>query len=166
MADEPKVFCLEPYCPELLPYGSGSRCAKHRREANARRKTSPWYSADGQRFRDHLKGCGNTICQRVVNGVRCKDVARFFHHIIDQKAQPRLIFDYRNVVAVCDSHHPPDTDSEQDSYEYVPTVYRAPMTYDPLPEPVAWPGMKVPDGKSGLLWTRPNRLRELVSGEA
>jgi hypothetical protein len=48
----------------------------------------------------------NQICQKIENGVQCICGASIVHHLISPRARPDLFLDVRNVVALCERHHP------------------------------------------------------------
>lgn len=75
-----------------------------------------------------LKMQGNVICQRVVNGHRCETPTKIFHHLISPKVRPDLMYDYRNVIGLCQPHHPPDegTPHWKPEIDFSPTIYRPP----------------------------------------
>ena len=108
-----------------------------------------------ERLKDFLKSLCNVICQWVgTDGVRCTKPVYIFHHIIEVSVRPDLELNWQNVVGVCKNHHP--TPNAKDQGQFTPTLYRTPMSDEPLPLIVAAPGQKVP--KDLVLWTRENRL--------
>lgn len=161
MPDRMPTKCLDPRCSNIGHYhNTGGRCPQHR-ETGAERQKNRDLGPRWENFKKLLRGCGNTICQRVdVYGFRCKNPVKFFHHILDVFSRSDLQVHPENVVGVCEHCHP--TPQAQDQGRFVPTLWRTPMTDEPLPVMVAIPGQKVPP--SLVLWTLANRLERFSSG--
>lgn len=83
-----------------------------------------------------------------------------FHHILPAEARPELAFDWRNVVGVCQGCHPRPDDADQGLY--VPTMWRTPMSSEPLPELSVLPGQAPKQGQG--LWSLAERSKALVRG--
>jgi hypothetical protein len=150
----PDRICEHPGCGAQGQW-DGSYCPDHARERkNDRTRNRGSLNADWERFRKYLMACGNVFCQRVHMGVRCSKQAYAFHHIIESAARPDLNLDRRNVVGTCRGCHPRPTDRDQG--QWVPTLWRTPMSAEPVPSMVCAPGERVPDGVA--LWTLKERL--------
>lgn len=157
MADRPQRLCTAPGCGEVA--APGGRCAEHARHGvRARKEKHGFFDARWERFRQLLKAQGNVICQRVNEGRRCIAATYFFHHILEASAFPQFAMDWRNIVGVCRSCHPRPTDKDQGVY--VPTLYRPPMSNEPLAFDVVQPGEVVPANVE--LWCVENRRRLLT----
>lgn len=152
--------CGKVFAPGAQAHYRCDECfRKQRTNRRLETKEAGIYNVDWDRLKNHLRGCGNVICQRVENGVRCTRPVWAYHHILEAKDFPQFAYDWRNLVGVCRSHHP--RPGEADQGIYIPTLYRAPMSFDPLPLPLVEPGREVPRDKQPLLWTRENRLAQL-----
>lgn len=105
-----------------------------------------------------LSGIGNVCCQRIqADGTRCKRMRWAFHHIIGADQDVTLWYDWRNLVAVCQSCHPRPADHDQG--KFVPTLWRTPMSDEPLPQFQCMPGERPP--KDLVLWDVQECMRVL-----
>lgn len=135
-------YCGERGCTERHN-NRGRFCAKHEKDNSylrsraihdAKRKADPvWslYNRDQwrRRFRDAFFGHGNVICQRIVDGERCRHAVEILHHIFSPKKRPDLMYTPSNVVGVCRQHHPITEGEPVESLSrldeiYVPTIWR------------------------------------------
>jgi hypothetical protein len=108
-------------------------------------------------LRDAIISCGNSFCQRVHDGVRCRNVGVILHHIIGaETALPMgLFYEARLLVMCCRSCHPRPWDSDQG--EFIPTLWISPLSDEKVGDALAQPGFRVAD--TSKLWTRSNRLK-------
>ena len=162
MADRVPKKCLCPGCSLLGAWAAG-RCPEHEQAARlaqnaARARRDPVPRGDWEKFRKMLFAQGNLICQRVVDGRRCKNPTTVFHHILDREHFPTLALDWRNVVGVCAGHHQRPHDIDQGAY--VPTLYAPPMSTEPRPEWQVQPGELVP--RDAVLWLQAERRKVLL----
>jgi hypothetical protein len=163
LTDRPPRKCLAPGCPEIGQFTRG-RCPDHTRantRAKLQEKRKDYLNAAWDKFRRTLLGCCNVVCQWVDrDGRRCAKATEIFHHIISVDERANLAYHHENVVGVCRSHHPRPTDEDQG--RFVPTLWRAPMSADPLPEWKVGPGESAKPGHE--LWTLANRLVRFGGG--
>src|SRR5882672_1802287 len=47
----------------------------------------------------------NPVCQLIENGEQCHEPARIAHHLISPRVNPSKVYDWQNIVMVCDAHH-------------------------------------------------------------
>jgi hypothetical protein len=165
LTSRPPRVCLYPGCGETgdwVPHGG--RCPKHRRGTDIARAAQGGPSLNTptwERMRQSLIGVGNVHCQRIGPcpgearpDVRCSNSVYIFHHIISRAQRPDLMYHPRNIVGVCRSCHPKPDDGDQG--RFVPTLWRTPMSDEPVPPLVCVPGEKVPAFVER--WTLANRL--------
>lgn len=122
-------------------------------------ETAAWH-----RLRENLRAQGNVFCQHVDgDGRRCTEPVWGFHHIIEGGSRPDLILNQRNIVGLCRGHHPKPADRDQlkGGVGYVPTLWRTPMSGEPLPETICQPGAVLGMSRWHELWTAENREEEL-----
>jgi len=117
--------------------------------------TDRMYNSDWRRLKANLISLGNGYCQRVIDGVRCRNVGKIHHHVVEAMTDPRLFYEPLNIVFVCDEHHP--RPNEENQGEYVPTLWRQPMGTEAVPDTVIPPGGLVPRGFH--LWNREERRK-------
>src|ERR1700691_391465 len=113
-----QACCLEPGCTVRTAERGGycnahrannSRTAARREYDHERKKDSVWqlYGPAWVTFKNALRANGNVICQRLVDGSRCRRATEIFHHIFSPRTRPDLMYTPRFVVGVCRQHHPP-----------------------------------------------------------
>ena len=94
--------CLEPNCPELVPWG---RCVAHRRAARAitNRFTVGAYGRPWRRLREaHLRD--NPYCvECLLEGTR--RIGEQVDHIVPHRGDLELMRDPFNLQTLCDRHH-------------------------------------------------------------
>jgi 5-methylcytosine-specific restriction protein A len=90
------------YCPEHQKNNSVKAYDAARRDAATRRL---YFSTAYLKFRNFLM-CRNAQCQRIENGIRCMEMSRVLHHLIDPKIRPGLFLKASNCVCLCFAHHP------------------------------------------------------------
>jgi hypothetical protein len=103
-----------------------------------------------RRFRPTLLSF-NPMCQRVNNGVRCRNGSNTGHHIIEagKLAAIGRFHDQRFVVALCDSCHPHPDDKDQGVY--IPTVWA--VGDEKIPEALGQPGRTLTLEQTHKLWS-------------
>jgi len=117
-------------------------------------ETAAWH-----RLRANLKAQGNTCCQWIgPDGRRCTEPTWAFHHILSAGERQDLTYNQRNVVGVCMGHHPKpnEPDQHRGGVGFVPTLWRAPMSNEPVPEAICQPGATLPMNRWSELWTVEN----------
>ena len=116
----------------------------------------PTNSSQWTRFTLVLKHL-NQFCQSVdEDGYRCREVLWGFHHILPAEDYPSLAMHPENVVGVCLSCHN-KAEAHPERSRFVPTLWRTPMSDEPLPQIIFKPGEKIPPGVE--LWTPENRRK-------
>ena len=148
---EAKKLCLFPRCPETAV--KGAYCIAHARQNRSERPNAKLYGAPWIRLCQMLDSM-NPFCQRVNDGVRCRNAGHVHHHIIDANARPDLFYRWENVACVCAECHP--RPNSEDQGEYVPTLYHEPLSGEAVPDIVIAPGARVPHGFK--LWSQVERL--------
>jgi hypothetical protein len=154
MASRFFTYCRQAGCTERHN-NAGGYCAKHRgnntsfrarqqRALDSKKNDPVWklYAcvAWTKRFRDAFFGHGNTVCQRLVDGVRCRYRVEILHHIISPRERADLMYhagpvEYNGIVlhsqiaGVCRQHHPNSEGEPKENLPhlaeiYVPTVWR------------------------------------------
>lgn len=141
MADRQFRYCRERGCGQRTNHPSGW-CAAHqqnnsytrsRAQYDANRKLDPirklYNCADWTRFKEAFAGSGNVVCQRMIDGVRCRFPVEILHHIVSPRQNITLMYTPSNVVGVCRQHHPPtEGEPPENLYRlaeiYVPTRWR------------------------------------------
>jgi hypothetical protein len=108
--------CKEPGCPNNVL--DGTYCPQHvsnnqvKEYDRTRGKYDPnrklYWSARYRRFRELLL-VRNPVCQRIVNGMRCKNPSGVLHHLIDPTVAPQLFLTASNAVMLCEHCHPGGT---------------------------------------------------------
>jgi len=114
-------------------------CEKHIENSNdaanlrskIRRENDPVWELYGYRwecFKKALRAQGWVQCQRIINGVRCYNMADIYHHIWSPRQRPDLMYVPANVCGVCRDHHPTTEGSPEwvANKDYVPTVMSLP----------------------------------------
>jgi hypothetical protein len=161
MASRIPRLCNRKGCGALTVNGyCSARCkgvdTQHRNRQSDRLAT---YSPEWLRFVKYLRSLGNVICQSVdESGFRCRELVWGFHHIMPATSYPTLALTWRNVVGVCLPCHN-IVEKTPDRSRFVPTLWREPMSDEPLPLMGVGAGNKVP--LTVDLWTPMNR-RELL----
>jgi 5-methylcytosine-specific restriction endonuclease McrA len=148
--------------------GPGELCPTHKEEQKERKRAYDRKRFKGDEYRDFLNGAPwrhtsamvrnqNPICQVTENGKQCMEFSREVHHILSGREYPHLRLDWRNLVALCQKHHP-NTDGDMDRYDYVPTKQqvhgietefahpsrRQPVQHMALPTPAGPPPERIP----------------------
>jgi hypothetical protein len=111
MGTAAKKPCSAVMCPVLLSNGE-RYCEKHaarvreqtnegRRSDEVRRwyKTVRWLNFQRWFIRHH------PICQRVIDGKRCQQIATVVHHLLSPRDRPDLFTNEENCRALCVTHH-------------------------------------------------------------
>lgn len=98
-----------PHRPPTLksPYSVSDSVPTARRERKELSHIDRMYHlAAWKRCRDTVMAM-NPICQCLnLEGEQCRDAAVICHHIVSPYADATRFFDWRNLVAVCRTHHP------------------------------------------------------------
>jgi hypothetical protein len=151
----PPKYCIEPGCNEWALAGK-ARCDAHQKvkRPGTKHPTDKLYNVQFERLKKMLVSLGNVHCQRVNQGERCRYLGTKWHHILEAADYPAYFYEWQNLVYCCDGCHPRPHDDNQGVF--TPTIYRAPMSSDPVPEALVQPGQMVSD--SVVLWDRYNRL--------
>jgi len=87
-------------------------CEKHgaqqtQRQYEAKRSDPVWMMYQTPRwkvFRQWFLRL-NPQCQRIIDGMRCEQIADTVHHLLSPRQRPELFLDADNVKAVCREHH-------------------------------------------------------------
>jgi hypothetical protein len=135
-------YCRDRGCTERTNDRSGY-CSKHQgnnsylrtyAERDAARKADPVWRLYHcvqwtKRFRDAFFSYGNVICQRIVDGERCRQSVEILHHILSPKQRPDLMYTPSNIRGVCRQHHPPTEGEPKENLErlgeiYAPTIWK------------------------------------------
>jgi len=135
-------YCRERGCSERHNDASGF-CSKHRennsiflvrkqRDAERKKGDPIWHlynCAAWPRFRGAFFGYGNVICQRIVDGQRCRFPVEILHHIHSPRQRPDLMYSPSNVRGVCRQHHPNSEGEPKENLAhlgdiYAPTLWR------------------------------------------
>lgn len=144
MGERFQKVCLEPGCI-VRTANRGGYCDLHLND-NARKRRTAIYDRERHkdpiaklyasviwaRLKTMLRGRGNVICQRIVDGRRCTRPVEYFHHIISPRENPARMYDWRNIVGVCHQHHPPTEGEPKENLSrlneiYVPTIWSDPV---------------------------------------
>jgi hypothetical protein len=154
--------------PRICSCGCGgltngdSYIAGHNRSSNNRRRDRqanrlPTNSTTWEKCKLYLKNVGNVFCQRVdENGYRCSELVWGFHHILPAEDYPSLATHHENLVGVCLRCHN-KVEAAPERSRFVPTLYRTPMSDEPMPHILFRSGEKIPPGVE--LWTPENRRK-------
>ncbi len=131
--------CREPGCGQASARGS-VYCEKHIRD-NQRNRTDAWRKASDPirkmyasvrwlNFRAMLIRQQQS-CQRLWDGVRCRNKPALVHHLRSPKERADLFVVPSNCVALCEHCHPTTegTPTWREGIEYAPTVFRL-MSFD------------------------------------
>lgn len=115
----------ERYCEKHL---EANVAATARREANTLRNRhdsvggiydrQPWPGFQARMIRN------NVICQRLQDGVQCRNKSKVVHHLISPRQDMSRFVDPTNVVCLCAHCHPPTegTPHWKVNVDFVPTV--------------------------------------------
>ena len=145
-------------CGELTD--GGSYISGHNRSASRaldKARRLPTNSTLWTKFKLTLKAHGNAVCQSIdESGYRCTHPVWGFHHIMPAEKYPDLAVHPENVVGVCLTCHN-KIEAAPDRSRFVPTMYRPPMSQDPLPLILVMPGEKATKEQETELWTPANR---------
>jgi 5-methylcytosine-specific restriction enzyme A len=98
----PRKHCLEPGCPELVPFG---RCPAHRKQerATANRFTLGAYGRKWRRLREaHL--AENPFCVECLLAGK-RRLGTDVDHIIPHRGDELLMWDPHNLQTLCEPHH-------------------------------------------------------------
>src|SRR5262249_3310742 len=137
LTDRPPRICATVGCGAIGVW-DGGHCPKHTAANRKSRKVFRHLgTAASERFRASVLAL-NSVCQRVGpcpgerrDGVRCTNPASIVHHLLEVEQRPDLEMDQRNVVCVCAHCHVRFAANDQG--RYVPTLWRTPMSDDPVP---------------------------------
>ena len=155
MANRFFTYCREAGCTERHN-NAGGYCEKHRetntyligrrQRALHSKKTDPVWrlyacAAWAKHFRNAFFGNGNVICQKIIDGQRCRFPVDILHHIISPRERPDLMYHagevlyngivlHSQIVGVCAHHHENSEGEPKENFArlneiYVPTVWRA-----------------------------------------
>ncbi len=109
----------------------------------------------------------NPVCQLIVNGEQCHQPARIAHQLISPRVNPNKVYDWQNIVMVCDAHHP-DTPGEPIDSNNVYAITNGILgaTFDPNTLIARMRGTALPsdngrDGKPGSYHTVESLLKRL-----
>jgi hypothetical protein len=64
----------------------------------------------------------NPQCQNITDGKQCAHHSQAVHHLVDPKDDPKLAFDWTNLVAVCFKHHAGGQRGETQEERYAATI--------------------------------------------
>lgn len=117
-------------------------CEKHQVNANdvrnahnkQRMATDPVWKMYGWRWqllKKMLRVQGWVMCQRLINGVQCMQMAELYHHIWSPRVRPDLMYAPENICGLCREHHP-DSEGTPEwiaGHDYVPTVMTLPSDF-------------------------------------
>lgn len=151
--------CSYPGCRELIT--DGPRCAEHKAQSSREHIARRRYKIDEGSWKltkDVLKANGNTICQRVIDGERCRMPVWGFHHVIEVEIREDLAFHQENIVGLCKACHNTVTFGGAEEAIYVPTLWRTPMSDEPMPPITIMPGAMLTREQEEMCWTLANRL--------
>jgi HNH endonuclease len=138
-----------PYCDDHKAQSSREHIARRRYKIDERQWTA---------LKDYLKGIGNVICQRVIDGERCRKGIWCFHHIVPVEVREDLAFTWENIVGLCHACHSSVEHGDPEAALYVPTLWRTPMSEEPVPNIVVMPGAMITSEQEAILWSLSNRL--------
>jgi hypothetical protein len=136
--------CREPGCFKASIRGS-AYCEGHQRTNSAqaqdrwRKATdeiSKWYHrAPWPAFKRKILN-DNIVCQRLYDGVQCRNRSKLVHHLVSPRVLPALFVDPTNVVALCENCHPTSegTPLWRVGIDYVATKFRI-MSFGGTPNP-------------------------------
>lgn len=135
MPERFKKRCSEPGCLEKTTDRSGY-CEAHRKD-NVRNRQRAAYDAERHkdpvqklynsitwdRLKIRLRGLGNVICARLVDGRQCTHPVEIFHHIISPREDVTLFFKPTNIRPVCRQHHPPTEGEPKENLKRLDEIY-------------------------------------------
>lgn len=133
----PLKYCKQPGCPNTTRNEKGY-CETHLKQnvtteyQRERRKdpTAQRYDTARWRLNFQPKVLGqNFQCQRIIGFEQCVNQSRVVHHLISPRAHPDLMFDPKNVVALCEACHPGGTAGTPEWVEgrdFVKTIFKLP----------------------------------------
>jgi hypothetical protein len=137
MAQATVKICAEPGCFTRTRERYCEAHAKDNASTRARRARDKDRKGDNvwklyncqawERFKQSFAGAGNVVCQRIVNGERCRYPTEIHHHLISPRVRPSLMYSYSNCVGVCRQHHPvtegePAENLAKLAEIYIPTI--------------------------------------------
>jgi hypothetical protein len=141
MADRFQKTCRQPGCGTLTRDASGY-CEKHTAHVNdarnmrnkMRMENDPVWELYGYRWtllRKAIRAQGWVQCQRIINGVRCLQMADIYHHLWSPRTRPDLAYVPDNICGVCREHHPVTEGSPEwiANKDYIPTVMSMPSDF-------------------------------------
>jgi len=75
----------------------------------------------------------NGRCQYIgLDGEQCTQPSRIAHHLISPRVNPSRVYDWQNLVMVCESHHPDEAGEPLDTpATYAITIGILGATFDP-----------------------------------
>ncbi len=138
MATAPQTVCRTPCCPGYaVERGYCEPCAKlnpKKKDDNRRHKIAlqrskeeiAFYQTSEWRYTTQPTAIAyNAQCQFLVNGVQCLQPSKFVHHKVSPRVDIGKGHDPRNLVCLCQEHHPPTSgDDPKNPRPYVPTRWR------------------------------------------
>lgn len=121
-------------CPACgKPSVHGSRfCAAHQNDPTVSRHAGRVRDAIDRLYHTvrwfktrHLMLSNNPVCQRLHNGVQCRNGATLVHHLLSPRQRPDLFVVPDNLVALCVNCHPSDegTPHWREGVDFVPTKF-------------------------------------------
>jgi 5-methylcytosine-specific restriction protein A len=134
MPERAYTFCKEPGC---LNRTRTRYCEVHVKNNQAGRLR---YAADRKRKKDavwKLYNCAqwhrcrdsflsvNPICQRIVDGVQCREAATLVHHLISPRVRNDFMYSFNNLKALCENHHSGEEGSPAEELANLDQFYTA-----------------------------------------
>jgi hypothetical protein len=140
MPERFKKVCNEPGCI-VRTSNRGGYCDQHQKDNSRKRRTAAYdkerhsdpisklYNAVWDKTKLMLRGRGNVICQKLENGKQCTRPSEIYHHLVSPRENPALMYVPRNVVGLCQQHHPPDEGTPwwKEGVDYVKTIWSDPV---------------------------------------
>jgi hypothetical protein len=132
----PMKYCKQPACGQCTRNDNGY-CDAHQ----LKNITTEYQRVRSKDETNHLYGCArwyrlrrmileqNYQCQRLVGFEQCTNLARVVHHLVSPRERPDLMYDPKNMAALCDGCHPGGTAGTPDwivGRDYVPTIFALP----------------------------------------
>ena len=125
--------CREPGClartrgPYCQAHAVNNQVARNRAARDKAKLDDPIWdlyncAAWIKRFRPAFLSAGNSVCQRIENGVQCREPAKILHHIRSPR-QGGAMYSFDNVKAVCAHHHPPTEGEPVENLDKLDQIY-------------------------------------------